>query len=146
VPDSPYDALLCFNFYVGWRAIQEFYGPAFPPELNPQRLYVLGLCDGPGASVRRISEALRIDDAAVSNILNRLAADGLVERHPDPADRRGVISVSTRNGKKLMKATDTRLRALDRDLARRIPEADIAAIARTVRALLEAQRAVDVEK
>jgi DNA-binding MarR family transcriptional regulator len=139
VTESPYDALLCFNFYVGWRAIQEFYGPAFPAELNPQRLYVLGLCDGAGASVRTIADALHIDDAAVSNMLNRLAADGLVERKPDTMDRRGVLSTVTPKGRQLMASTDKRIRALDRELARRVPKADIASVGRVVRALLETQ-------
>jgi DNA-binding MarR family transcriptional regulator len=133
--------LLCYNFYLGWRAIQEFYGPAFPSELNPQRLYVLGVCEGDGASVRRIAEALRIDDAAVSNMLNRLAADGLVQRRPNPADRRSVRSVVTQKGRDLMTAADARLRALDHELETQVSRDDIAVVARVVRALLKARAA-----
>jgi DNA-binding MarR family transcriptional regulator len=135
-PEGPYDALLCFNFYVGWRAIQEFYGPAFPPELNPQRLYVLGLCKAPGASVSQIATSLHIDDAAVSNMLGRLERDGLVERRPAPDDARGVISVITAKGRRMAEATDARLKALDRQLADRITDTDVAAVERVVRSLL----------
>lgn len=135
-PEGPYDALLCFNLYVGWRAIQEFYAPAFPPELNPQRLYVLGLCKTPGASVSQIATTLHIDDAAVSNMLGRLERDGLVERRPAPNDARGVISVITAKGRKIADATDARLKALDRRLALCIADTDIAAVQRVVRNLL----------
>lgn len=136
-PESPYDGLLCFNFYVGWRAIQEFYAPAFPPELNPQRLYVLGICGAPGITVGQIAATLRIDDAAVSNMLSRLERDGLVERRPDATDRRGVIAIITAKGRRLIEATDLRLRTLDRELASVISTEDAAAVARVVGAILE---------
>lgn len=138
---TPYDSLLCFNFYVGWRAIQEFYAPAFPHELNPQRMYVLGMCQGDGASVRQIAAAMRIDDAAVSNLLNRLERDGLVRRSRDPCDARGVISVITPKGERLVAATDRRLQALDHELARFVSKADAAAVARAVKGLLRSKSA-----
>lgn len=134
---GPYDNLLCFNFYVGWRAIQEFYAPAFPPELNPQRMYVLGMCHGKGASVRSIAEILHIDDAAVSNILNRLQSDGLVQRRKDASDGRGVISRITPKGRKLVFQTDERLRLLDQQLAGYVSRPDANAVARVVKGLLK---------
>ena len=137
-PEGPYDGLLCFNFYVGWRAIQEFYASAFPPELNPQRLYVLGLCKAPGASVSHIAAALHIDDAAVSNMLGRLERDGLVERRTAPDDARGVISVITPKGQRMARAADARLKALDHQLASVIPAEDAATVRRVVRSLLNA--------
>lgn len=133
---GPYDNLLCFNFYVGWRAIQEFYAPAFPPALNPQRMYVLGMCRGQGASVRQIAEVLHIDDAAISNILTRLERDGLVRRQKNTSDGRGVTSVMTPKGEKLIAQTNRRLLALDRELACFVSEADAKAVARAVKGLL----------
>lgn len=138
-PEGPYDALLCFNFYVGWRAIQEYYAPAFPSELNPQRLYVLGLCKAPGATVSQIATALHIDDAAVSNMLVRLERDGLVARRPAPADGRCVISIITAKGRRMAGATDAQLRELDRQLSSRLTSGDVEAVARVVKVLLSEQ-------
>lgn len=141
-PEGPYDGLLCFNFYVGWRAIQKYYAPAFPSELNPQRLYVLGLCKAPGASVSQIATAMHIDDAAVSNLLGRLERDGLLERQPASHDARGVVCVITAKGRRMAEATDARLRALDSQLADQVTDADVASINRVVRSLLNRERNV----
>lgn len=142
---GPYDGLLCFNFYVGWRAIQEFYAPAFPPELNPQRMYVLGMCQGQGASVRQIAAVLHIDDAAVSNILSRLERDGLIRRRRDALDARGVISTTTAKGEKLVAETDQRLRALDQKLARSVSKTDATAVGRVVKGLLRSSTTLSTQ-
>lgn len=41
-----------------------------------------------GINQTRLTELTCLDSMAIVRILDRLEADGLVERHPDPADRR----------------------------------------------------------
>jgi DNA-binding MarR family transcriptional regulator len=56
--------------------------------------------DGPG----RISELARLEGVtqpAMTGLLNRLEADGLVRREPDPADARATLAVITDAGRQL---------------------------------------------
>src|SRR5829696_1332957 len=60
-----------------------------PSGLSRREFLVLAgaVFDGP-ASQRRISERLQIDRSTMTEIVDRLEAHGLVERLPDPDDRR----------------------------------------------------------
>jgi DNA-binding MarR family transcriptional regulator len=59
-----------------------------------------------GAPYRRspteLYRALMRTSGAITHIVDRLEADGLVERIPDPADRRGLLVRLTRKGRALV--------------------------------------------
>ena len=122
---TPYDNLICFNFYQGWRAIQEFYASAFPDDLNPQRIYVLGLCAEKPATVSQIAGVLQIDDAAVSNILKRMEKDELITRARSKRDARSYEITATPYGIKIMQETEQKLIALDQVWHNDISDKDI---------------------
>jgi DNA-binding MarR family transcriptional regulator len=48
-----------------------------------------------------ISRTLRIPPATVTNIIDRLEADGLIRREPHPTDARTTLAVITEKGRKL---------------------------------------------
>lgn len=48
-----------------------------------------------------ISRTLRIPPATVTNIIDRLEADGLIRREPHPTDARTTLAVITAKGRKL---------------------------------------------
>ena len=84
--------LVCFNFYVGWRHVQAIYRQAFPDGVNPQRAYLLCACDpDAGTPVASLLDALQLDSPAMSGLLARLQADGLLTREVNPSDRREVL-------------------------------------------------------
>src|SRR5919205_1178172 len=83
---------------------------------------------GPVAVFSRISRlAHRVD---------RLAGRGLVERHPDPSDRRGVLVRLTPEGKQAVDGAFTALLDAERELLADLSPADQAVLAGLLRRLL----------
>jgi DNA-binding MarR family transcriptional regulator len=54
-----------------------------------------------GLPVGKISARLQVYPGAVTNVVDRLEADGLVRRAPHPTDGRGIIATITPRGRKL---------------------------------------------
>jgi DNA-binding MarR family transcriptional regulator len=91
-----------------------------PYELNPTQLM----------------QATMLSSGGMTKRLDRLAEAGLVERRPDPADRRGTLVRLTRRGRSTVdKAVATHLANEDR-LLRSLPAADRRALDRLLRTLL----------
>lgn len=70
---------------------------------------------------RELSEFLRLDPSQVVALVDELEARGLVERQPDPADRRANVVVATPQGREVharaAAATEAAERALHGDLS-----------------------------
>ena len=79
-----------------------------PYELSPGRL---------------LRETL-VTSGTMTNRVDRLAARGLVERYPDPHDRRGVSSGSPREGKATVDGAFEALLEAERDLLADLPAGD----------------------
>ena len=62
-------------------------------------------------SMGRIGERLMVHPTSATNIVQRLAAQGFVERVANPADRRGALAVITDTGRAAMEATTADLEA-----------------------------------
>lgn len=132
---TPYDDLLCFNMYRGWRAIQELYASVFPKDFNPQRSYVIGLCLEHPTTVSQIAAVLQIDDAAVSNLIRRMENDGLVKRERSGTDGRSFEIHATEHGKATYYQAQERSAAIDQKLYDSIDTDDIAVLRRIVEAI-----------
>jgi DNA-binding MarR family transcriptional regulator len=74
-----------------------------PFGLNLSRYETLMLLSGGngGLPLRRIGEHLQVQAASVTNIVDRLEADGLVRREPLPEDRRVHLASITRPGRRV---------------------------------------------
>lgn len=68
-------------------------------------------------SMSRIGERLMVHPTSATNIVQRLVAQGFVERVPNPADRRGAFAVITDAGRAAMEAVTRDLEAADFGLA-----------------------------
>ena len=64
-------------------------------------------------SMSRIGERLMVHPTSATNIVQRLVAQGFVERVPNPADRRGAFAVVTASGLAAMEAVTADLEAAD---------------------------------
>lgn len=70
--------------------------------LAPQQLHLLRvLHDREQLSMRQVAELLFCDASNVTAIVDRLEERGLIERRPDPNDRRVKLIVATPRGRKL---------------------------------------------
>ncbi len=59
----------------------------------------------------KIGRRLMVHPTSVTNIVQRLAAQGLVERAPNPADGRGMLATITPRGREVMEAATKELLA-----------------------------------
>jgi DNA-binding MarR family transcriptional regulator len=59
----------------------------------------------------KIGDRLQVHRASVTNAIDRLADQGLVERVPHPEDRRGVLAQITPAGRRVARAATKRLNA-----------------------------------
>jgi DNA-binding MarR family transcriptional regulator len=84
---------------------------------------------------RLLKETL-VTSGTMTNRVDRLTARGLVERLPDPADRRGVIVQLTDTGRDSVDAAMADLLAHERSLLGAISERDQQKIARVLRELV----------
>ena len=72
----------------------------------------------------------------MTNRVDRLAARSLVERLPDPSDRRGVLVRLTASGKATVDAAFESLLERERDLLAALPARDRKQLAALLRTLL----------
>ena len=63
-----------------------------------------------------LAQHLGVDRTVMTYLLDDLEAAGLIERRPDPADRRARRIVATRQGTKLLAALDDRLQTAEAHL------------------------------
>ncbi|MFE3324924.1 MarR family winged helix-turn-helix transcriptional regulator [Streptomyces sp. NPDC059176] len=81
------------------RYHDEYEEAASRHALTGAQARVLGLLSLEPTPMRRIAQKLKCEPSNVTGIVDRLEARGLVERRPDPADRRVKIAAATDNGR-----------------------------------------------
>ena len=77
----------------------------------------------PGSQLR-LAQHLGVDRTVMTYLLDSLAEAGLVERRPDPADRRARRIVATTRGRSLLDGLGAQLRAAEDQLLAGLDEAD----------------------
>ncbi|GAA1882624.1 MarR family winged helix-turn-helix transcriptional regulator [Lapillicoccus jejuensis] len=78
-----------------------------------------------------------VTSGTMTNRVDRLAARGFVERHPDSRDRRGVLVALTPSGREVVDAALADLLDRERDLLRDLPPREREALTSTLRVLLQ---------
>ena len=76
-----------------------------------------------------------VTSGTMTNRVDRLAERGLVERHPDPADRRGVLVRLTAHGREVVDAAFAALLARERELLAGLGPAEQRRLANLLRML-----------
>ncbi|GAA2556746.1 MarR family winged helix-turn-helix transcriptional regulator [Streptomyces sp. NPDC058947] len=67
--------------------------------------------------MRRLAQRLKCEPSNVTGIVDRLEARGLVERRPDPADRRVKVAAATEEGRRVARSLREALRFAREPLA-----------------------------
>jgi DNA-binding MarR family transcriptional regulator len=78
------------------------------PQQHQVLLAIMGQRDRQWASIAEIAEALQLKHHTTVGLTDRCVAGGLVERNPDPDDRRQVRVTLTPKGEKLLATLSTR--------------------------------------
>ncbi len=82
-----------------------------------------------------LADRLRIVPRSATEVVDALAERGLVERKPDPADRRATLVVLTAEGERVATAIRAARTSGASSLFARLPDADRAELARLLAAL-----------
>ncbi|OAR25668.1 MarR family transcriptional regulator [Streptomyces sp. ERV7] len=80
------------------RYHEEYERAAAEHALTGAQARVLGLLSLEPVPMRQIARKLKCEPSNVTGIIDRLEARGLVERRPDPADRRVKLAAPTEEG------------------------------------------------
>ncbi|AXE77768.1 MarR family winged helix-turn-helix transcriptional regulator [Streptomyces atratus] len=80
------------------RYYEEYDEAAAAHSLTGAQARVLGLLSLEPMPMRRIAQKLKCEPSNVTGIVDRLETRGLVERRPDPADRRVKLAAPTEKG------------------------------------------------
>jgi DNA-binding MarR family transcriptional regulator len=65
---------------------------------------------------KQLGQRTKLDSATLTGILDRLEAMGLVERRPNPADRRAILICLSKKGKKLASDVHRVIQKANREL------------------------------
>ncbi|MFH8471912.1 MarR family winged helix-turn-helix transcriptional regulator [Streptomyces sp. NPDC018000] len=80
------------------RYYEEYDEAAAAHSLTGAQARVLGLLSLEPMPMRKIAQKLKCEPSNVTGIVDRLETRGLVERKPDPADRRVKLAAPTEKG------------------------------------------------
>ena len=74
------------------------------------------LFQGDEITSRQLGERTKLDSATLTGLLDRLEAGGLVERRPNPADRRAILICLTKKGKRVAGEVHKTIETANREL------------------------------
>lgn len=83
------------------RYHEEYEDAAAEHALTGAQARLLSLLSLEPQPMRRLAQQLKCEPSNVTGIMDRLEARGLVERRPDPADRRVKLAAATAEGRKV---------------------------------------------
>ncbi|MDX3580371.1 MarR family transcriptional regulator [Streptomyces europaeiscabiei] len=83
------------------RYHEEYEDAAAEHALTGAQARLLGLLSLEPLPMRRLAQKLRCEPSNVTGIVDRLEARGLVERRPDPNDRRVKLAAATAEGRRV---------------------------------------------
>lgn len=83
------------------RYHEEYEEAAAEHALTGAQARLLGLLSREPLPMRRLARKLKCEPSNVTGIVDRLEARGLVERRPDPDDRRVKVAAATAEGRRI---------------------------------------------
>ena len=109
-----------------------------PWDLSPHQARALKVvCEHDGVRLSDLAEALRIAPRSATEVADGLQERGLVERTPDPGDRRAVLLRPTDAGRRIRAEIDAARAADSSELFARLSPADRTTLARILRTLAD---------
>jgi DNA-binding MarR family transcriptional regulator len=85
-----------------------------------------------GLEQSKLAARMGLTKQAVQQLLDELAVDGIIERKPDPADKRGKLIVLTQNGLRTLHDANRIKKRLERDYEKLIGSKKLGALMETL--------------
>jgi DNA-binding MarR family transcriptional regulator len=109
-----------------------------PWDLSPHHARALKVvCERDHVRLSDLAETLHIAPRSATEVADGLQERGLVERAPDPGDRRAVLLRPTDEGRRIRAEVDDARTADSAELFGRLSEAERQALGRLLRALVD---------
>ncbi len=99
-----------------------------------------GLERGPALTQSQLAASVGRDKTRLIPILDRLQADGLIDRQADANDRRNKVVTLTDAGRALLASCRSAVREMERDLMAPLALSDGSALIRALAQMVEATR------
>ena len=99
------------------RYHEDYEDAAAQHSLTGAQARLLSLLSLQPLPMRKLAQKLRCEPSNVTGIVDRLESRGLVERRPDPADRRVKLAAATQEGRRVAKDLRESLRFAREPLA-----------------------------
>jgi DNA-binding MarR family transcriptional regulator len=100
-------------------------------------IVLTALTEQPVRTQAALAQAIGADKSRIIGVLDELQEQGLIKRHPDPADRRVHLLSLTPAGQELRAAVQAGIRRNEERILELLPAADRAAFLRSVQLLAE---------
>ncbi|MFI2504875.1 MarR family winged helix-turn-helix transcriptional regulator [Streptomyces sp. NPDC018972] len=119
------------------RYHEEYEEAAAGHALTGAQAKLLSLLSLEPLPMRKLAQRLKCEPSNVTGIVDRLESRGLVERRPDPADRRVKLAAATAEGRRVARSLRESLRFAREPLAG-LSEAERVALRDALRRMLDA--------
>ena len=137
---TPIENFICFNFYTGWREVDQFYKQVLGNDISPQITYVLQLCHRKtDTTVKQIANDMNLNSSAVSSLIARMEKNNLVERIHDLKDRRVVNVRLTEEGVKLKNRLKGKIKKLEAMISSGINEQELNTLKKIVNSVTQSR-------
>ena len=95
------------------------------------------VAENDGCSVRQLRDAMQIDGSAVTGLIKRMQAAGVLEKRADPADRRASQLFITAKGKAAVAQGSEQMRRIHSEMTEGFSAEEIQLVARFLHSLNE---------
>ena len=117
--------------------VERFRAAGFPEVRPSYGSVLLPLLERDGLRIGEIGRRARLSKPSMTALVRQCEADGLVRRERDPADGRAFRIVLTEHGRRFGDVAEEALAELDRLMADRLGRAEIDALARGLKGVME---------
>jgi DNA-binding MarR family transcriptional regulator len=126
--------LICLLLKNTWQKLSRYYNQRLAEyDLTvPKALLLLEIAPDTGKNPKALIKELAIENSSMTGLLDRLEKQGLVERRPDPHDRRGVLIFLTPLGIRARKTIKTLVEELDHKIHETVDTDDIKTLRRVM--------------
>ena len=105
--------------------------------LRPSHLHVFANVVGGGRRLTELADAASMSLSSMQELVDDLERRGIVEREPDPSDRRAKLIVLTEKGLAALAPAGSIIEGLERDYADRIGDERFEAMCLALNALID---------
>jgi DNA-binding MarR family transcriptional regulator len=119
--------LFCLLIKNTWQKLSRYYNKRLIPYglSVPKALLLFEIAPGNGENPKSLATKLDLENSSMTGLLDRLEKKNLIERRPDPEDRRGILIFLTPAGVAARENIKSQVEELDRKLCEALSPIDI---------------------